>query len=143
MFGFSIFWTYLWFAQFMLIWYSNMPEETVYYIQRFDEYKLLFLGMIPLNFILPILLMIDSDLKRIPQIVLGAGSIILLGHYFDVFVMIMPGTVGDQWGFGFGEIGSVLFFIGLFIYGTFSTIAKAPLIAKGNPFLKESEHFHY
>jgi len=41
MFGFSIFWTYLWFAQFMLIWYSNMPEETVYYIQRFDEYKIL------------------------------------------------------------------------------------------------------
>ncbi|MGY5356073.1 histidine-rich protein [Wenyingzhuangia sp. IMCC45467] len=143
MFGFSIFWTYLWFAQFMLIWYADMPEETTYFVQRFDEYKLLFLGMIPLNFILPVLMLVNSDFKRIPQIVLGTGTIILIGHYIDVFVMIMPATVGDQWGFGWGEIGSVLFFLGLFIYAAFTSISKAPLIAKGNPFLHESEHFHY
>ncbi|ANW96525.1 quinol:cytochrome C oxidoreductase [Wenyingzhuangia fucanilytica] len=143
MFGFSIFWTYLWFAQFMLIWYADMPEETTYFVQRFDEYKLLFLGMIPLNFILPVLMLVNSDFKRIPQIVLGTGTIILIGHYIDVFVMIMPATVGDQWGFGWGEVGSVLFFLGLFIYAVFTTISKAPLIAKGNPFLHESEHFHY
>lgn len=143
MFGFSIFWTYLWFAQFMLIWYADMPEETVYYIQRFEDYKFLFLGMIPLNFILPVLFLVNSDFKRIPQIVLGAGTIILIGHYIDIFVMVMPATVGDQWGFGFTEIGSVLFFLGLFIYAVFTTLSKAPLIAKGNPFLHESEHFHY
>jgi hypothetical protein len=143
MFGFSVFWTYLWFAQFMLIWYADMPEETTYFVQRFDEYKLLFLGMIPLNFILPVLMLLNSDFKRIPQIVLGTGSIILVGHYIDVFVMIMPATVGDQWGFGWGEIGSVLFFLGLFIYGVFTSMSKAPLIAKGNPFLHESEQFHY
>ncbi|NJB83889.1 quinol:cytochrome C oxidoreductase [Wenyingzhuangia aestuarii] len=143
MFGFSIFWSYLWFAQFMLIWYADMPEETVYFVQRFDDYKLLFLGMIPLNFILPVLLLVNSDFKRIPQIVLGVGTIILVGHYIDVFVMIMPGTVGDQWGFGITEIASILFFLGLFIYAVFTTLSKAPLIAKGNPFLHESEHFHY
>lgn len=143
MFGFSIFWSYLWFAQFMLIWYADMPEETVYFVQRFEDYKYVFLGMIPLNFILPVLLLVNSDFKRIPQLVLGVGTIILIGHYIDVFVMIMPATVGDQWGFGFGEIGSVLFFLGLFIYAVFTTISKAPLIAKGNPFLHESEHFHY
>ncbi|MGY5352704.1 quinol:cytochrome C oxidoreductase [Wenyingzhuangia sp. IMCC45533] len=143
MFGFSIFWTYLWFAQFMLIWYADMPEETVYFVQRFEDYKLVFLGMIPLNFIIPVLLLVNSDFKRIPQIVLGVGTIILIGHYIDVFVMIMPATVGDQWGFGIAEISSVLFFLGLFIYAVFTTISKAPLIAKGNPFLHESEHFHY
>ena len=143
MFGFSIFWSYLWFAQFMLIWYADMPEETVYFVQRFDEYKFVFLGMIPLNFILPVLLLVNSDFKRIPQIVLGVGTIILVGHYIDVFVMIMPATVGDQWGFGITEISSILFFLGLFIYAVFTTISKAPLIAKGNPFLHESEHFHY
>ncbi|WP_010137006.1 quinol:cytochrome C oxidoreductase [Ochrovirga pacifica] len=143
MFGFSIFWTYLWFAQFMLIWYADMPEETVYYIQRFEDYKLLFLGMIPLNFILPVLLLVNSKFKRIPQIVLATGTIILVGHYIDVFVLIMPATVGDQWGFGFTEIGSVLFFLGMFIYAVFTTLSKAPLITKGNPFLHESEHFEY
>ena len=60
MFGFSIFWTYLWFSQFMLIWYADMPEETTYFVQRFEEYKLPFLGMIPMNFVFPILLLINQ-----------------------------------------------------------------------------------
>lgn len=143
MFGFSIFWTYLWFSQFMLIWYADMPEETTYFIQRFEEYKLPFLMMIPMNFIFPILLLINSDYKRIPNFVIGAGVVVLLGHYTDVFIMIMPATVGGEWFFGIPEIGAILFFLGLFIYSVFSTIAKAPLLAKGNPFLHESETFHY
>ncbi len=57
--------------------------------------------------------------------------------------MIMPGTVGAQYGFGFGEIGGILFFAGLFIFATFSAFAKVPTVAKGNPFLHESETFHY
>jgi hypothetical protein len=143
MFGFSIFWTYLWFSQFMLIWYADMPEETTYFVQRFEEYKLPFLLMIPMNFIFPILLLINSDYKRIPNFVIGAGVVVLLGHYLDVFVMIMPATVGGEWFIGVTEICAVLFFLGLFIYSVFSTIAKAPLLAKGNPFLHESETFHY
>ena len=56
MFGLSVFWTYLWFAQFMLIWYADMPEETTYFAQRFAEYKTLFLAMIVMNFVFPILI---------------------------------------------------------------------------------------
>ncbi|MGB2129002.1 MAG: quinol:cytochrome C oxidoreductase [Flavicella sp.] len=143
MFGFSIFWTYLWFSQFMLIWYSDMPEETTYYMQRFEEFKLPFLLMVPMNFIFPVLLLINSDYKRIPNFLIGAGVVILCGHYLDLFVMIMPATVGGEWFIGVPEISSILFFTGIFIYAVFSTIAKAPLVAKGNPFLHESETFHY
>jgi hypothetical protein len=57
--------------------------------------------------------------------------------------MIMPGTVGDQWFFGIPEIGALLFFLGMFIYTVFTSLSKAPLLAKGNPFLHESETFHY
>src|SRR5690606_20965917 len=46
MFAFSIFWTYLWFSQFMLIWYANIPEEVTYYMQRFDDYGLWFAIMV-------------------------------------------------------------------------------------------------
>ncbi len=56
----------------MLVWYADMPEETTYYLQRFNEYKYLFLGMIPLNFILPVLILINSDYKRIPWIIITA-----------------------------------------------------------------------
>tara|TARA_B110000967_G_scaffold104476_1_gene107120 strand:- start:12110 stop:13495 length:1386 start_codon:yes stop_codon:yes gene_type:complete len=143
MFGFSVFWTYLWFSQFMLIWYADMPEETTYFVQRFEEYKLPFLLLVVMNFIFPILLLINSDYKRIPHFVIGGGIVILLGHYMDVFIMIMPGTVGDQWFFGIPEIGALLFFLGLFIYSVFTSLSKAPLLAKGNPFLHESETFQY
>jgi len=55
MFGFSIFWTYLWFSQFMLIWYSNIPEEVTYYVTRIADYNLPFFGMVAMNFLFPVL----------------------------------------------------------------------------------------
>ena len=143
MFGFSVFWTYLWFSQFMLIWYADIPEEGVYFVQRFTEYKEPFLAMVVMNFVFPILVLLNSDFKSIPWFVYIGGVVILVGHYIDVFVMIMPATVGAQWSFGIPEISALLFFIGIFIYATFSAFEKANPIAKGNPFLGESEHFHY
>jgi hypothetical protein len=143
MFGFSVFWTYLFFAQFMLIWYANMPEETTYFALRFAEYKTLFFAMLVMNFAFPVLLLVNSDFKSRPWFVFIGGIVILIGHYVDLFVMIMPGTVGASWSFGIPELGALFFFSGVFIYAVFSSFAKADPVAKGNPFLKESEHFHY
>lgn len=143
MFGFSIFWAYLWFSQFMLIWYANIPEEVTYFITRFNDYKVPFLGMVVLNFVFPLLILMNSDFKRVPWFIVTAGIIVLIGHYIDIFVMIMPATVGDQWFIGISEISSVLLVLGIFIYVVFNAMTKAPLLAKGSPFIKESEHFHY
>jgi len=143
MFGFSIFWAYLWFSQFMLIWYANIPEEVTYFITRVEDYNLLFFGMLVLNFVFPFLVLMNSDYKRLPWFVAMSGVIVLIGHYINVYVMIMPGTVGDRWGFGIPEIGSVMLFLGLFLFIVFTVLTKAPLVVKRNPFLKESEHFHY
>jgi hypothetical protein len=143
MFGFSIFWAYLWFAQYMLIWYSNMPEETTYFMQRMQQYKFLFFFMVGLNLVFPLLVLMDSDVKRRFGIMFTVGIVILIGHYIDVFVMIMPSTVGSSWHFGIPEIGSILFFVGLFIFCGFKALSKRPLLPKGNPFLKESKHYHY
>jgi hypothetical protein len=143
MFAFSIFWTYLWFSQFMLIWYSNIPEEVTYFVTRFQDYKLPFLGMVALNFIFPILMLMNADYKRIPWFVVMTGIVILFGHYIDIFNMIMPATVGDRWFIGIPEISSVLLFAGLFIFVVFTALTKAPLLVKGYPFRKESEEFHY
>ncbi|MFV0571010.1 MAG: quinol:cytochrome C oxidoreductase [Xanthomarina gelatinilytica] len=143
MFGFSIFWAYLWFSQFMLIWYANIPEEVTYFITRIEDYNGLFFGMMVLNFVFPFLVLMNSDYKRIPWFVVMAGIIILIGHYIDVYVMIMPATVGDRWSFGIPEISSVMLFAGLFLFIVFTALTKAPLVVKRNPFLKESEHFHY
>ncbi|MGY0406747.1 MAG: quinol:cytochrome C oxidoreductase [Polaribacter sp.] len=143
MFGFSIFWTYLWFAQFMLIWYANIPEETTYFFMRFNEYKLPFLAMVVMNFVFPVLLLLNSDFKSIPWFVFLGGIVILVGHYVDVYIMVMPSTVGAHWAFGIPEISALLFFIGVFIFTVFSAFAKASVVPRGNPFLQESEHYHY
>ncbi|MDC7994666.1 quinol:cytochrome C oxidoreductase [Altibacter sp. HG106] len=143
MFGFSIFWTYLWFSQFMLIWYSNIPEEVTYFVTRIEDYKLPFFGMLAMNFIFPVLLLMNSDYKRVNWFVVMTGIVILLGHYIDVFNMVMPATVGTSWFIGIPEIGSLLFFFGLFVLVVFTALTKAPLLAKHNPFVKESKHFHY
>jgi len=143
MFAFSVFWTYLWFSQFMLIWYSNIPEEVTYFVTRIEDYKLPFFGMLVMNFIFPLLLLMNSDYKRVPWFIVMAGLVILTGHYIDIFNMIMPATVGDQWYIGIPEIASLLFFAGLFIFIVFTALTKAPLIPKRNPFIKESENFHY
>jgi hypothetical protein len=143
MFGISIFWTYLWFSQFMLIWYANIPEEVTYYVARFQDYKLPFFGMLAMNFIFPLLVLMNSDYKRVNWFVIMTGIVVLFGHYLDVFNMVMPATVGDQWFIGLPEIGGILFFGGLFVFWVFTALTKAPLQPKRNPFIEESRHFHY
>ena len=143
MFGFSVFWTYLWFAQFMLIWYANIPEEVTYFIIRIQEYNGLFFGMLILNFVFPILILMNSDYKRIPWFVILAGIAILTGHYIDIYLLVMPSTVGPNWYFGIPEIASICFFLGLFIYVVGTGLSKVSLRPEGNPFIKESENYHY
>ncbi len=143
MFGFSIFWTYLWFSQFMLIWYANIPEEVVYFVTRVEDFKLPFFGMVVMNFVFPVLLLMNSDYKRVNWFVVLTGIVILAGHYIDVFVMVIPATVGTSWFIGIPEIGSLLFFFGLFVYVVFTALTKAPLLVKHNPFIKESKQYHY
>lgn len=144
MFGFSIFWTYFFFDQFMLQWYANIPEEAAYFFPRLiGSYQLPFISMLVMNFVFPILILMNSDFKRVPWFVVAAGLVILTGHYIDIFQLISPATVGDSWSIGIPELGALAFFLGLFIFVVFSAISKAPLHAKGNPFMKESEIYHY
>ena len=143
MFAFSVFWTYLWFSQYMLIWYSNIPEEVTYYLPRFKgEYKPLFVAMVAMNFIFPILVLMSRDAKRIFGFIGLAAFFVLAGHWLDHYIMIMPGAVGYDYGFGFAELGGILFYAGLFLWVTLSQLANAPLKLKNHPMLTESEHFH-
>ncbi|MCT1529669.1 quinol:cytochrome C oxidoreductase [Sphingobacterium daejeonense] len=141
MFGFSIFWTYVWFAQFMLIYYSNIPEETVYFYKRWEpEYKPWFWLSIIINFVAPLLLLVDRDMKRRENHMLIVAIILLLGHWLDYYIMIMPGTVDTHRGFGIIEIGTAIGFAGLFTFLVLSKLSKHALVPKNHPFLDESLH---
>ncbi len=142
MFAFSVFWAYLWTAQFLLIWYANIPEEVTYYMDRWENYKWLWVFNLAINFVFPFLVLMTRDAKRRWGTVKFVGSVIIIGHWLDVFIMVMPGTVKEHWGIGPLEIGMLLAFLGLFIFVVLSSLAKAPLVAKNHPFLEESKHHH-
>ncbi|AIM35828.1 quinol:cytochrome C oxidoreductase [Sphingobacterium sp. ML3W] len=140
-FGFSIFWTYVWFAQFILIWYANMPEETVYFYKRWEpEYKPWFWLSLIINFLAPLLLLVDRHAKRRQNWMLFVAILLLAGHWLDYYIMIMPGTVEENRGFGFVEIGTALGFVGLFTFLVMNKLSKQGLVAKNHPFLDESLH---
>jgi hypothetical protein len=143
-FAFSIFWTYVWFSQFLLIYYANIPEETVYYIERFQGYggiyKAPFFINLFLNFFFPFLVLMTRDAKGTYSILKVACTVVLVGHYFDFYTNIMPGTVGENGGFGAVEFGFVLVFVCAFIWFVSSELEKASLIPKNHPMLEESLH---
>ena len=142
MFAFSIFWTYLWFSQYMLIWYSDIPEEVTYYIARFQYYKLPYMIMLALNFLFPVVVLISRDAKRYMAGLIAGGIFIIIGHWLDVIMMIYPGTLGAHWSLGWIEIGGFLGFAGVFILVVFTALSKAALIPKNHPLLKESKIHH-
>lgn len=93
LFAFSIFWTYVWFSQYMLIWYSNNGEETIYFFTRMHEYPILYWGNIVLNFVLPFLVLLRNDTKRKMGTLFAVSLIVFIGHWFDFFQMIKPGVL--------------------------------------------------
>ncbi|MCH8904149.1 MAG: quinol:cytochrome C oxidoreductase [Bacteroidetes bacterium] len=138
MFAFTIMWTYLWFSQYMLIWYANMPEETYYYVQRIEHYKFLFFANLIINFCIPFFGLMSRDAKRNPKFLVVIALVIVCGHWIDFFVMIMPGIMGSDWHVGLLEIGMALTFAGAFILIVFRTLSKAPLMMRNHPYLNES-----
>jgi hypothetical protein len=144
-FGISIFWTYLWFSQFFLTWYANIPEESIYFYKRWEpEFKPWFWLNIVLNFCAPLLLLMSRDAKRLYNRMKITCIVVVLGHWLDYYMMIMPGTVGPEHrGFGVEEIGIFLGFAGLFVFFTLTALSRFPsLLPKKHPFLEESLHHH-
>lgn len=142
-FGFSIFWTYIWFSQFMLIWYANLPEESVYFNQRlggFDgRYTWMFYGNLFINFVFPFLALMTRDAKR-QMIMLKIVCIaILVGHWSDFYLMFMPGTMKGENGFLI-EIGVAMIFLGAFLILVTRRLAAASLVPVNHPFVEESVH---
>jgi hypothetical protein len=92
LFGISVFWTYLWFDQFMLIWYANNGEETIYFKERMNHYPVLFWGNLLLNFVTPFLILMRNDTKRKFGTMFFVAIIVFFGHWWDYFYMIKPGA---------------------------------------------------
>jgi hypothetical protein len=139
MFAFSIFWTYVWFAQYMLIWYSNIPEETTYFKMRQQgPYGLIWYSVFIINFVIPVIILMARPSKRNYFTVCFMAMVIIFGHWLDFFIITMPGPLGSHWHLGWYELGVFAGFAGLMIYTVANTLTKSSLVPGNHPLLKEA-----
>jgi hypothetical protein len=148
MFAFSIFWTYVWFEQFLLIYYANIPEESYYFVERLlnGTYRPFFFLTFFINFIFPFIVLMTRNAKRQTIILKIVAVFILVGHWLDFFMMMTPPMLHNDGGFDykffFLEVGITMVFLGIFLYAVLFGLSKAGLVAKNHPMLEESIHHH-
>ncbi len=139
MFAFSIFWAYLWFSQYMLIWYANIPEETGYFKIRVQgPFRGIFFLNLILNFICPLLIFMKKSPKRNWTLVTFMAVLIIFGHWIDFWQMVMPGTLGSHAELMPFEFGIAALFVGVIMWRVGVYLSSHSLTAKNHPFLKES-----
>ena len=142
MFGLSIIWGYLYFAQFALIWFGNIPEETIYYAKRWENgWKIFFYLNFAINWFIPFIVLLPQKFDKNINIVYGICILLLLGLYTDIYEQVMPDFLKSP-SIGIIEIGIFAGLAGLFLFAFGKALAKAPLIAKNHPYLEESMHHH-
>jgi hypothetical protein len=140
-FAISMLWSYLWFCQYMLIWYSDIPEEVTYFQTRYEHYMGLMWGIFFTNFALPFYVLIARDAKRNTKYLVRVGVILFVSHFFDLYLAVIPGTNHAHETFtGWFELGLFIGFLGLFVRMFVTALSKANLIPVKHPFLNESEH---
>jgi hypothetical protein len=137
----SIIWGYLWFAQFMIIWYGNIPEETNYYFFRWHEgWKVFFWMQMALNWAIPFLILLPVQPSRNMKIITSVIIILIIGHYVDVYVQVMP-AISNGFRIGWIDAGLFIGFAGLFCLVVATALSRAKLIPENHPYLSESlEH---
>ncbi|MGB0840398.1 MAG: quinol:cytochrome C oxidoreductase, partial [Chitinophagales bacterium] len=146
MFAFSIAWSYLFFSQFMLIWYANIPEETLYFQERLDHIPHILYIMIFLNFVTPFFVLMTANAKRNRMITCFVACCIIIGHWLDYFQMSVPGAVLEadihHVSLSLFDVGLGVFFLGLLLFSTFRALTKASLVPVNHPYVKESVIHH-
>jgi hypothetical protein len=147
-FAFSIFWTYIWFAQFLLIYYADIPEEAVYFVERLqnDVYTPIFFMNLIINFFFPFLLLMTRNAKRQTIILKIVCMAIIFGHWMDFYLMMTPPILKDHGGldltFLLVELGMTMVFGSIFVFLVLTGLSKVSLVAKNHPMMEESVHHH-
>ncbi len=141
--GFTIFWMYIWFSQFMLIWYANIPEETAFFIPRLANGWQWVLGfLILIRWFFPFVLLLPRPVKRSTKWLVPISILVLCAQFTDLFYNIFPSVLGLEHGPQF-PISAILILLGALSFFTLWVLlylSRVNLIAKNDPFLEESMH---
>jgi hypothetical protein len=142
--GFTVFWAYIAFSQFMLIWYANIPEETEYYLMRSQNsgWIMISMGLLIFRFIVPFLALLPRGLKRNENHVILVSTLILIMQYVDIYWMVYPNFFHGHVTFGLTEVGMFAGFAGIFLYTVTSFLQKNNVMAIKDPRLHEAVNHH-
>jgi hypothetical protein len=143
MFAFTVFWAYIGFCQFLLIWYANLPEETLYYIHRMKGAWFYISAFLLAKFFVPFFILLPREAKRTPSVLVGVGIFMLVAQWIDVFWMVQPEFFKDGPQFGWVELGIPLGFLGVFGLVVIRFLSKNNIVAIGDPRLAESVFHHH
>jgi hypothetical protein len=139
LFAFSVFWAYIWFSQYLLIWYTNIPEETSYFVLReHSGWFPLFIANIFLNWVIPFVVLLRRDTKRHRPTLAVVAGIVLLGRWLDVYLMVFPPLVGESPTLGWPELGLTLGVAGAFGLVLAAVLKGVPAVPVADPELIES-----
>ncbi len=142
LFMLSIVWGYMFFSQFMLIWYGNIPDETIYYAERWNHgWKELFYINVAINWFIPFIVLLSQRMDKNKTVVKLICLLLIAGQWIDLYDQIMP-TLTTTPKFGIIEIGAFIGFAGLFALVFSKALAKADLVPKNHPYLEESLYHH-
>ncbi len=154
MFAFSVFWAYIGFSQYFIIWYANIPEETIYFTSRMYDTPWGIFGylLIAFRFVLPFMLLLRQDVKRKKNMLVAAAIVILVAHFIDIVWIVMP-AVGKviahgstdhhvPFLFSWNEFTGWIFFAGVFLFLASTLFKKRNAVAVNDPLLKESFEYH-
>ena len=138
-FGFSTFWAYIWLCQYILIYYANLPEETIYYLRRMQTpgWKVLFFANIFLNWLIPFVMLLSRGAKRSDGWLLTACGVVLVGHWIDLYQLIFPAFEHPAM-IGLVEVAIVIGFASLFLQSFANGLRKSALVPQNDPYLAES-----
>jgi len=143
MFAFATFWAYQWISQFLLIWYSNMPDETAYFERRWEGgWWPIFLANAIVNWVLPFFLLLPRQAKRSERTLLGVGALLLFGRWLDLWLMAMPANFPERPWPGLLELAGLLGPGALLVFWFTRGLARVPLLPRHDPYLGESLHHH-
>ncbi|KXK06963.1 MAG: polysulfide reductase NrfD [Acidobacteria bacterium OLB17] len=140
--GFATFWAYMWISQYLLIYYANLPEETIYYYRRTSSsgWMAVFILNLFLNWVIPFVMLLPRQVKMNAKWMVAACTIVLAGHWLDLYAMIFPAFFGSPI-IGFVDVALTIGFVALFLLVFIKCIGCEELIPRNDPYLEESvEH---
>ncbi len=147
LFGFATFWAYIWLSQFLLIWYSNIPEETMYYTTRYHHtWDWLFIFNFAINWFIPFLALMTRKSKRSKFVLKRVAVLLIIGHWLDIYLMVAPDVYEHAHitnpSIGLIEIGMSIGFGSLFFIVVANALSKQSLVAVNDPYIEEGIHLH-